>query len=401
MSEGQAPMTKIHSSFMATGGIFAVLGLVLSGLAVGSGGIEGLAAPWLYGAVFWSCLTFGCIGLMLLFHLTRGRWGTPMLRIFESGGGVMHVGLVAVVLFGISWFLFKDPIYGAWVHMPADDQILQNKKFYLNEPAFMVRSVLYILVLGAIAHFFRQWTLEEEKTGDKKWSDLRNNVSGIAFLSYFVLLTFLTTDYVMSIDPHWYSTIWGIWFAIGGGLAAMALAVGIVVTQMDKAPYAGKIDVMMRNDFGNLLFMMTMLWGYLSFSQLLIIWSGNLKEFIPFYLARLRGAYSNLGYGLFVGQFLVPFLCLLSPSLKKSKAMLGFVAGMILIFRMVDMYWIIFPYFRSSLQPAITDFGPFLLIGGVWLALFGFNLRTAPLLTAAHPYQDHQPLEMKEAMDNV
>lgn len=402
MSEVNAPTTKMPSSAIAVGAVLAVVGIGLTAMGLGGGGVAGLAGPWLYGAMFWSMLTFGCFGLTLLFNATRGRWGTPLLRIFEAGGGPISIGFAAVLLLGITWFVFKEPIYGAWIHMPATDQILQNKKFYLNEVAFPIRSVLILGIWGAVAFFFKKWTRQEELTGEKKFSDWRNNLSGVGLCLFFALMTFLSTDYVMSIDPYWYSTMWGVLFSAGAGLGAMGLGVAIVMSQSDKEPYAGKIDNLMRNDWGNLLLMLTMLWGYFSFSQLLIIWSGNLKELIPFYLSRLIGHYSGLGNALFFGQFLLPFLLLLMPSLKRSKAMLGFVAGMIFLFRIADMYWFVMPYFRDTLSPMITDFGPLCLIGGAWLILFGTNLKKSPMYIAAHPYQEFEgTMELKEATENV
>lgn len=399
-----AKKSNFGASALMIGAILLVAGGALTAMGMG-GGLEGLAGPYMFGAMFWACVTFGCIGLNLLFQATRARWGTPIVRIFEAGGSVLHIGLTFVTLFVIGFMVFKDNIYGAWLQMPASDQILQNKKFYLNETAFIIRSVLYFAALGAIVYFFRTWTLKEVATGDKKWSDLRNNASGISMVAFFVILTFLTVDYVMSIDPHWYSTIWGVWFAVGGGLSAMSLAVGIVISQQNKEPYLGKIDNLMKNDFGNLLLMLTMLWGYFSFSQLLIIWSGNLPEFIPFYLKRLMGNFSALGTGLFLLQFLFPFLALLSPSFKRGKVSMLLIVGIIFLMRIADMYWIIMPYFKATVTPALGEFGPLLAIGGIWLIGFSFILKQAPLTVLAHPSEHHDHShgisELKEATDNV
>ena len=394
-----AKTTKFPGTFMALGGLMAVVGAILSAM-IFTNKVD-LAGPWMYGAIFWSVLTFGCLGLTMLFHLTRGRWGTPTLRIFESGGGWTHIALSAVVLLGVGFFYLGNEVYGGWLNGPGNDPILQNKEFYLNRTDFLIRSVCFFLYLGGIAFIFRTWTRNEETSGDKKWGEKRNFWGGLAMVGFFGVLTFLTTDYVMSIDPHWYSTIWGVWFAVGGALGAMALAVMIVVSQMDKAPYAGKIDKLMRNDFGNLLLMLTMLWGYFSFSQLLIIWSGNLPEFTTFYLSRLRGGFSGLGKFLFIGQFLFPFLMLLSPSLKRNKTLLMSLGAFILFMRAVDMFWIVMPYFRTVATFSFTDIGPFLLIGGIWLAVFGLNLKSAPLTTTAHPHEHKETMELKEAMDNV
>ncbi len=404
MSE-TAKKSNFGTSALILGVVLLVIGGGLTAMGMG-GGLKGLSGPYIFGAMFWACLTFGCLGLNLLFQATRARWGTPLVRIFEAGGGLLHLVLTFITLFVIGFMVFKDHIYGAWLHMPATDQILQNKKFYLNETAFMIRSVIYFVILGGIAYAFRKWTLKEVETGSKKWSDLRNNASGISMVAYFVVLTFLTTDYVMSIDPHWYSTIWGVLFAVGGGLSAMSLAVAIVLTQQNKEPYVGKIDNLMKNDFGNLTLMLTMLWGYFSFSQLLIIWYGNLPEFIPFYLTRLTGNFSALGGMLFFLQFLLPFLALLSPSFKRGKGSMLMIMGIVFVMRIADMYWIIMPFFKEMVTPALTDFGPLLAIGGVWLLGFSWVLKQAPLYVVAHPSeaaQEHSNglQDLKEATENV
>lgn len=387
MNDNAKPNT-IPATATTAGVVMAVVGIGLTALGMGSG-MQGLAAPWIYGALFWACVSFGCIGLNLLFQATRGRWGTPLVRIFEAGGGVLHLALSFVTLFVVGFMVFGQNIYGGWLQMPASDQILQNKAWYLNQPFFIVRSVIYFGALAALAHFFKTWTNKEEQTGDIAYHKKRANLSGIGLVIFFVIMTFLTTDYAMSIDPHWYSTIWGVWFCVGAALAAMSLGVFLVITNQEKEPYAGKIDNLMKNDFGNLLLMLTMLWGYFSFSQLLIIWSGNLPEFTTFYLARLRGGFSTLGSVLFFGQFLLPFMTLLSPSAKRSKTILLGVVALIFILRVFDLYWIIFPFFRTTFSPQPGDFGPLLLIGGVWMGLFGLNARQSSLYVPAHPYQEH------------
>lgn len=395
--------TRIQGSAIGLGGVLGILGLVLCGAGFASNGadLNAWSGPFLYGAMFWGCLTFGCLALTLLFHLTRGRWGTPVLRIFEAGSGISHLAFIGFLLVVVCGVVFKDALYAGWLSAPADDLIVAKKSDYLNWPFFMVRGVLYFALMIGMSHLLKTWTRQEEATGDKKFSDKRNNFAGAATVVFGLVMTFLTTDFVMSIDPHWFSTIWGIWFIIGGALAAMSLAVMMIVTQKDKEPYKDAVDDLMIRDFGNMLLMLTMVWGYFSFSQFLIIWSGNLKEFVTFYLARLRGNYSGLGSALMHGQFTLPFMFLIFSAIKRNLGFLGFVAGWIFLFRFVDLYWIIMPYFRSSLTPQLGDFGPLCLIGGIWIVVFGLNLKSAPLMVAAHPYEKVKEGRLQEAIENV
>lgn len=382
-----APMTKINTTFATLGGVCLVAGG--GALAAGlSGGfdLKTLGPSFLYGLMFWLLLTVGCFGLMLLFHTTRGRWGTPILRVFEAGSNpIMMIFMFALVM--IAATIFKDPLYGKWINASPMDLIVQRKAAYLNYNFFLVRQVIYFVVLALIGHLLITWTKREEATGDKTWSDKRNNLAAPGLVIFFLIFTFMITDVLMSVDPHWYSTVWGVLFAVGGALGAMALATIIAVSQRNKAPYAGKIDNLMTKDFGNFLLMLTMLWAYLSFSQLLIIWSGNLKEFIPYYLARIRGGWSTIGGVLIVTQFLLPFLLLLSPRLKRTPSLLITICIVILASRVLDMHWLVSPYFNINFAPTLSDVGFLLAIGGLWMLIFSAGLKSSKLVVESHPYE--------------
>ena len=404
MTEQGTIKSKISAKLSALGGGMLVIGAAVFGMGAmkhgfGAEGLEKIAPSFLYGAIFWVLLTMGCYGLTLLFHVTRGRWGTPVLRVFESGSN--HVMLAySFVLVMIGAVVFKDAIYGHWTQAPLADLIVQRKSHYLNYPFFLGRFVAYFLILGGIGWALRTWARQEELTGDPAYSIKRNNLSGAAIVVFFIVMTFFITDVLMSIDPHWFSTIWGFLFSVGAALTAMSLAVLVVVSQRNKAPFKGVVDELMMKDFGNLLLMLTMLWGYLSFSQLLIIWSGNLPEFTTYYLARLQGNFSLLGGVLTIGQFFLPFTLLLSPKLKRTPALLMGCASIILLMRFFDMHWLVAPYFRAEVTPELADLGSLLLFGGIWFLLFGMNLKGAPMVTKAHPSEDFVP-ELVEATENV
>ncbi|MEZ5163524.1 MAG: hypothetical protein R2688_07180 [Fimbriimonadaceae bacterium] len=395
-----APMTKLNQILMMLAGILLVGGIALGAMGMGGGlDMAKIAPSYMFAAAFWGLATIGCFALKLLFHITRGRWGTPILRVFESGGN--HIMLVlAFVLFAIPVFVLKDQYYAGWLHPDPADEIIARKAWWLNETFFQIRLVIYFAVMVVFGYRLQAWLRKEEKTGDKRFSDLRNNWAAPGMVLFFVIMSFFTTDVFMSMDPHWYSTIFGFWFAVGSALTALSIAVMIAVTQRDKAPFKGAVDKLMMNDFGNLLLMLIMIWAYFSFSQFLIIWSGNLPEFITFYLRRVReGGFANVGQALILFHFLVPFIALLSPSLKRSKFGLALIAGWIFAMRIVDIWWIIMPYFRKSAMPQPMDLGIWMLIGGIWLGVFAWQLSKNPLLVKAHPYQ-HNP-ELKEATENV
>lgn len=380
-----APPSRIHATFMSIGVVSLIIGAILLVLGLLQGPtIKSLAPSAMYGSIFWILLTFGCFSMMLLFHTTRARFGTPILRIFEAGSSTMMLAfcLILVLILAI---VFKEPLYGGWIH-PVDEMV-RRKSDYLNYNFFLIRQVCYFVILGVLGNALAVWTRKEEATGDKTYSDKRNNLAAPGIVIYIMVMTFFITDILMSIDPHWYSTVWGFLFTTGAALTAMALATMIAVSQRNKAPFAGVIDKLMMKDFGNILLMLVMLWAYLAFSQLLIIWSGNLPEFIGYYINRLRGNYSYLGMSLIILEFFAPFLLLLSPRLKRTPALLIPTAGLIFGVRFLDMHWVVAPYFRSALSPTFADLGILAAVGGIWFLLFSVGLRKASLVTSAHPYE--------------
>lgn len=390
MESSNAPASRIDRGFITAGGLLLVIGAVLAGLTFSQkDGMDRLAEGYLYGWVFWACISFGCFGLSLLFHVTRGRWGTPVLRIFEAGGGpgslaLTFLGLIPVVL-------WKDHLYHHWLHPEPGDTILADKAGYLNFPFWLIRLVIYAVLFIGLAHLLKKWTRNEERTGDKKWSDLRNNFAAPGIVMFVVVMNFMMTDLVMSLDPHWFSTMFGVWFVVGSALGALGLTVAIVCSQSDKKPFDEVITPSMTKDFGNLLLMLTMLWAYFSFSQYLIIWSGNLPEFISYYVKRSVGNFNAVGATMIIGQFFIPYLLLLSPRTKRTAKILAFVGGWIFLMRLVDMYYTVIPFFSATALPVPTGvLAGLTALGGLWLLMFGIQYRQAPQLTSSHPY-------MKEA----
>lgn len=378
------------NSAVALGALMVLAGGAAA--AIGYGNTKYFHGSFLFGAMFWATLAFGMFALTLMFHLFRPSWGKPIQRIAEAGGGPVSLA-VAFGLLAVCVFVFPNDLYKMWMKPDMGDSLTVWKLSYLNYPFFVGRFVLYAASFIGISLLFKNWLRLEEKTGEKKWSDKRANLAGFSVVWFFLVITFLVTDLVMSIDTHWYSTIWGAWFAVGGALTAVSLCLMILATQQGKEPFAEEVSKDQIKDLGNLLLMFTMLWAYFSFSQLLIIWYGNLKEFIPFYLSRLRGNLGALGMATMIGQFVIPFLILLWPNVKRNIAVLGAVAGMAFFMRAADMYWIIAPYFKIGLVPDLADLGCFLFCGGVWSIAFGLSARTAPLIVDPNPYLQKEVLE--------
>lgn len=385
-----APVTRFPNTAMMTGGVFLVVGLLLLGALGMNMGRDVMIEAAFIGWMFWTCVTFGCFGLSLLHHTVRGKWGAPLLRLWEAGGGWINIvvtGVIGLVLLNFG----KDVLY-PWMTPEgiAADPVLAGRGPWHTSAFTTARYAFYFGLPALWAWWNQRWLQREEATGEKRWSDLRTNFSAPGIAMFVLVINFWATDVGMALDEHWFSQIYGIWFVGKMALMALSMATLILCTQAAKAPYAGKVTPGVTKDLGNLLFAFTMLWGYFSLSQFLIIWSPDLPEFTSYYLARSNNGYNVVGMVNLMGSFFIPFLALLSPAMKRSTKTLGFWAGWIFTFTIVDMFYVLLP----SLQPTNwigtlgVMFGGVALFGGIWHFLFAWRVRQAKsLLTEPHPYK--------------
>ncbi len=229
--------------------------------------------------------------------------------------------------------------------MVAADKVLQHKAGYLNAEFFLVRAALYFLIWIGLAYLFNKWSLEQD-TGDSERFALKLELlSGPGLVLYGATVTFSSIDWVMSLDPHWYSTIWGILFIGGQGVAALSFVIAVIVLLATRPPLSEVITGKHLRDLGTLLFAFIMLWAYFSFSQFLLIWAGNLPHEIPFYVTRMNGTWMWIGLFLVVFHFALPFLLLLSRDLKKNPRRIRVIALWVFCLRLVDLFWLAGPAF--------------------------------------------------------
>lgn len=345
---------------------------------------------WLIGFLFCLGLTLGSLGLLMLQHLSGGQWGLVGRRVFEAASRTLP--LVALIFVPL---LFALPTLFLWARPEAvaGDAILQQKAPYLNVQFFIVRAVIYFLFWMACAWLLTKWSAAQdrgEESLDAAGMVRFRTLSAPGLLFLVLTITFAVTDWVMSLDPHWYSTIFGLMFVAGFGLSAFALTIAVLASIGPVGALAGRLTPRHFHDLGKLLLAFTMLWAYLNFSQFLIIWSGNLPEEIPWYVERMRGGWGVIAMSLVVGHFALPFLLLLSEDLKKSK-WLPRVAIFILVMRLVDTIFLVGPTFAHEGFPihwmdVVIPAG----LVGIWLFLFARHLRSLPLMPVNDPY-------MKEA----
>lgn len=363
-------------------------------LIVGAGalvlcGAGGLYSPtqffrsYLFAFIFWLGVALGSVAILMLHHLVGGGWGHPIRRILESGSRTLLIlaPLVLPLFFGLRHlYAWADPA------QVRASEMLAHKTFYLNVPFFVARTVVFFAAWILLAHLLSKWSLEQDRTGQAGLSGRLQKLSGPGLIVYAVTVTFMSLDWVMSLEPAWSSTIYGMIFVVTQLLSAMSLAIIACLFFADSKPLSDRVTPVALNDLGNLLLTFTMLWAYLSFSQFLIIWSGNLPEEITWYLARARGDWAGIAVVLIVFHFAVPFLLLLSRFVKRRIRSLAAVATLLVLMSLVDLYWLMTPaYNRSGPRFQWMDGLAVLGVGGIWLWRFFSVLKRNPLLPMNDP----------------
>jgi len=249
----------------------------------------------------------------------------------------------------------------------------------------MARIIGYFGIRGVYMYAMRKSSLKQEETRDNNLAQSRTNWAAPGLVVFCVTVTLAFTDLTMSLDPHWFSHIWGFINIAGSSLSVFAFCNIIVMSNAKRSPFADVMNKGLSKDLGNWMFVFTCLWAYFSFSQYVIIYAGNMPEFTSFFLARRDPTWGALGLGLMFGSFLLPFVILLSPKVKATPSWLVRVAVWILLFRVLDVYWMVIPFFRSTLKFDVNDLVAFVAIGGLWLFAFSKATMKASLVPTHDP----------------
>jgi len=339
---------------------------------------------YLWAYVFCVGLSLGSMAWLMLQYLTGGAWGVVIRRPAEAAARTLP--LVALMFLPI---LIGIPNLYEWSH--ADkvraDEILQHKHPYLNVPFFIGRAALYFAGWLLIAWLLNKWSEREDREGGLIAHARMAALSGPGLIFWGFAVTFMSVDWMLSLNPHWFSTMFGLLIIAGQGLSSMAFLIALMVVLAEYTPMAGVLTHRHLHDLGKLLLALVMVWAYFSFSQFLIIWSGNLPEEIPWYLARMRGGWGYVGLLLVVGHFALPFALLLSRDIKRNFRLLRRIAIFILIMRMVDLFWVVAPdYHKGEFHLSWMDFVAPVGLFGIWLAYFLVQLEKRPLMPLNDPH---------------
>jgi len=336
---------------------------------------------YLIGFTFWTGIAVGSLALLMLQHLTGGGWGLVIRRVLEAATRTLP--FMAVLFIPI--ILGSHSLY-EWTHQEelAQHPVVQFKAPYLNLPFFSIRAVIYFGVWIALAYFLNRWSILQDRTAEARYTKNMRVLSGPGMIALIFAVTFASIDWYMSLEPEWFSTIYGFIFVASWNLSALAFVIAAMATLTKEAPLDRIVQPLHFQDLGKLLLALVMLWAYFAFSQYLIIWSGNLPEEIVYYLERIRGLWGATVIAVGLLHFAAPFLFLLSRDLKRDPGRLMMVALLVLVMRMIDLLWMLVPAFHGHTWVWL-DALALIGFGGLWLGLFAWQLGKRSLIPINDP----------------
>ena len=377
-------------------------------LALGVGGIalviwaigayfntEQALRSWLLGFIFWGGIGIGCLGVLMLQYLTGGAWGVVIRRMLEAGSRTLP--LIILMFIPLAIGVWTRNFY-EWTHLPATDPVMEHRGIYMTPWFWIVRSVIYFAVWGLMVYLLNKWSAKQDQTTTVEESRLvlerMSRFSGPMMVVYSLVVTFAAVDWMLTLDAHWFSTIWGLLFVAGWALSCFCFVVTILAFLSDKAPMDRVVGKRHFHDLGKLMLALTMVWAYFNFSQFLIIWAGNLPEETGWWITRMKGGWGYVGIGLIFFHFAFPFLVLLQQDFKRRARWLATLAIFILVMRVVDMFYLIGP--SDRVMPGGIEQGAFYVhwldlvapvaVGGIWLWWFFGELAKRPMVPIKDPY---------------
>jgi len=344
-------------------------------------------APYLVGYLFWLGIALGSMGLSMLHHLTGGSWGLVIRRPLEAGAATVPV--LALLFLPIAFGM--QTLY-PWARADSAAALAQSlNASYLNETSYLLRAAGYFGVWTALAFLLFGWSSQQDQRSDHRLSGRLQTLSGPGIVILFLAGTFSSIDWVMSLEAPWPSTIFGAMLITGEAMATFAVMI-VVAALLARAKPMSEIATPGRlNDLGNLLLAFVMLWAYMSFCQYLVVWSGNLKEEIPWYLRRTRGGWEWFAVALIACQFFLPFFLLLVRENKRHSGPILRVSALILLMHWVDLVWLVIPASSPPARPQIPWLEVALSavalvgVGGIWIAVFIGRLKRLPLVPLNDP----------------
>jgi hypothetical protein len=339
---------------------------------------------------YWCGIAFASLILLMIFHATHARWMTILRRPVEAMAATLPLFLVLLipVLLGMKQlYSWVDPASAQPPFSKEALHLIENKHGWLNTGFFIGRAFFYLLLASLISQRLRGLSLRQDKEGGHALLERMRRLSagGLPFIA--LSFTFAAFDWLMSLNPTWYSTIFGVYFFAGSFWAALSLLA--IITYLGKLEnvFGGGLNIEHTHNIGKLMLAFTAFWTYIAFSQLLLIWIAGLPEEIPFYIVRFSEGWRWMGVFLMIFHFFVPFGALLSRSLKRDPKKLGIVAAFILMVHYIDIFWLVMPTLHvDGFAMHWTHFTALLGIGLLAIAFGVFRLRGNLPVPVKDPY---------------
>ena len=363
-------------------GVFALLGAVACAI-LGPGNPKQFFFSWLVSFLFFLSMALGALFFVLIHYATQGGWGIVVRRIGETVFATIPVmaALFVPLLFGLH-DLYSWSVPGAADH----DALLRWKEPYLNVSFFLIRAALYFGCWSFIALLYYRGSRGQDATGDPAVSVRLRRFAGPAIIVLALTTAFASVDWIMSLTPHWYSTIFGVYFFAGSFVGFFAL-LSVVAVAMRRA---GLLDTVISaehlHDIGKLLFAFMVFWTYIAFCQFFLIWYANLPEETIWYKARMEGSWMTVSLFLMAGHFVVPFFYLMGRPVKRNGATLAIGGAWLLVMHFVDLYWQVMPTLHpEGLRPSFLDVAALVAIGGCFVAAASWLMRRQALVPMRDP----------------
>ena len=338
---------------------------------------------WLVSFLFFLSLALGGLFFVLIQYATQGGWGIVLRRIGETVFTTIPVmaALFVPLIFGLQ-DLYEWSVPGAADH----DALLRWKAPYLNVPFFLIRAVIYFGCWSFVALSYYRGSRGQDATGDPAVSARLRRFAGPAIISLALTQTFASVDWIMSLTPHWYSTMFGVYFFAGSFVGFIALLSVIAVAMRGAGLLDHVISAEHLHDIGKLLFGFTAFWAYIAFSQFFLMWYANLPEETVWYKARLEGSWLPVSLLIMAGHFVAPFFYLMGRAVKRRGATLAAGGAWILGMHFIDLYWQVMPTLHpEGIRPSLLDFAALLAVGGCFVAAASWLMRRQALVPLRDP----------------
>jgi hypothetical protein len=377
------PVVKtIAQRSLMVGVVFGIVAVILAFFRP-----EQFFRAYLLGFMCWLGVALGSMAILMIRHLTGGGWGMVIRRIL--GAAMRTVPLLALLFIPVILGIHKLYIWARPLDQVADQHLREHlesiTQTYLTTNGFIVRAIVYFAIWNLLSLLLSMWSRQTDRAGAPDNTSRFKAVAGPGLILYAFTISFAAIDWIMSLDPSWISTIFGLVILIGEVLSAMCFAVVVERILFDYKPMSEMLRPDFVHDHGKWMLTFIMVWAYFNYSQWLIIWAGNLPSEITYYVRRLNGGWGYVGLMVVIFHFAVPFAILLSRPFKRNIRKLAWLAVWLLLMRYVDLFWIVEPNFSRAFLLTPEDVIVPVAIGGFWLAYFYHNLGALPLLPAYDP----------------